>query len=72
MAEVTGTHELQDRESCRHDSTRTDGALDERCLRCGADGYWLDGVLFAKLRAHPGGKILIEPGHRTDKHEIDG
>jgi hypothetical protein len=42
---------------CRHESTRADGTLDERCLRCGADGYWHRGHRHDKV--HPSGKLLF-------------
>lgn len=50
------------RPPCRHDSTRRDGdmALDDHCLRCGADGYWHYG--HRHDRAHPSGKVLIVLG----------
>ena len=51
---------------CRHDSLRGDGWLDDHCLRCGADGYWQEGVLRIILPhdltvTHPSGKKLLAP-----------
>lgn len=49
------------RECLEHDSARVDGWLDSHCLRCGADGYWREGVRFAEVDIHPSGKVLIRP-----------
>lgn len=42
---------------CRHDSTRVDGMLDDRCLNCGLDGHWHDGHRHDEV--HPDCKVLI-------------
>lgn len=42
---------------CQHDSRRIDSLLDNHCMRCGADGYWLSGYRLDV--PHPGGKTLL-------------
>lgn len=56
----TGAGPKQPKRSCYHDSTRADGKLDTHCLRCGADGYWIENQEYARVQIHPSGKVLID------------
>lgn len=60
--DVGGTEEApQSERVCAHDSTRSSGALDDHCLLCGKEGYWVSGLEFARLEPHRSGKVLIVP-----------
>lgn len=69
-----------EREPCTHDSIRLDCWVDTHCLRCGHDGYWIDGELIAAgpidaiakghlTRGHPCGKTLISQGPALEADE---
>lgn len=45
--------------SCTHDGRRHDGCLDNHCLHCGREGYWIAGRAAHEL--HPSGKLMLRP-----------
>jgi hypothetical protein len=49
--------DLGPQRNCAHDSMRSDGLLDDHCLKCGVDGYWNGGL--RRDKTHPSGKLLI-------------